>query len=197
MRNVSYNTFRVLPLAVTCLAAAPLQADWQLDPDASSLFYVTSKASAISEVNSFTSLSGGIADSGEATLTIDLASVSTAIEIRDQRMREMVFEVVDFPSASVTLSVDTAALNALKAGESIEDSWDAAISLHGEEQTLTARLGITKLADDSLRVHTVQPLLVSAGSFGLAEGVEQLREVAGLPAINPNAVVNFTLVYRP
>lgn len=191
------RTWQVLPLAACCLASAAAQADWSLDAEASSFFYVTSKASALSEVNNFTGLSGSISDAGEATLEIDLASVSTNIEIRDERMRDLVFQVADFPSATVQVNVDSARLDALKVGEQLDDSWDATISLHGMEQTLAAGLRVTKLADDAVQVHTLQPLLVAASSFGLSAGVEQLREVAGLPSINPNVVVNFTLVYRP
>ena len=191
------RTWQVLPLAACCLASAAAQADWSLDAEASSFLYVTSKASALSEVNNFTGLSGSISDAGEATLEIDLASVSTNIEIRDERMRDLVFQVADFPSATVQVNVDSARLDALKVGEQLDDSWDATISLHGMEQTLAAGLRVTKLADDAVQVHTLQPLLVAASSFGLSAGVEQLREVAGLPSINPNVVVNFTLVYRP
>ncbi|HHX82331.1 MAG TPA: YceI family protein [Pseudomonadaceae bacterium] len=191
------RTWQVLPLAACCLASAAAQADWSLDAEASSFFYVTSKASALSEVNNFTGLSGSISDAGEATLEIDLASVSTNIEIRDERMRDLVFQVADFPSATVQVNVDSARLDALRVGEQLDDSWDATISLHGMEQTLAAGLRVTKLADDAVQVHTLQPLLVAASSFGLSAGVEQLREVAGLPSINPNVVVNFTLVYRP
>lgn len=187
----------LLSLAVGSLVAVPAQADWTLDGAASSFHYVTSKAAAVSEVNRFTGLSGSISDAGEARLEIDLASVATNIEIRDQRMRELVFEVERFPAATVALSVDAGALSALEAGSVLPQKVEAKVSLHGMEQTLAANLLVTALADGALQVHTAEPLLVGAGSFGLAGGVEQLREVAGLPSINPNVVVNFTLVYRP
>lgn len=187
----------LLSFSLGSLVAVPVQADWQLDGAASSFHYVTSKAAAISEVNRFTGLSGSISDAGAATLEIDLASVATNIEIRDERMRELVFEVADFPSATVSVQVDAAALSALKAGEVLQQNVEAQVSLHGMEQTVAARVAVTALAGGALQVHTLEPLLVGAGSFGLSGGVEQLREVAGLPSINPNAVVNFTLVYRP
>lgn len=187
----------VLALATSSFVAQSAQAEWTLDGDASSFHYVTSKAAAISELNRFTGLSGAIGDDGAATLEIDLASVATNIEIRDQRMRELVFEVDRFPSASVAVRVDAAALAGLEAGEVLEQEVEARVSLHGMEQTVAANLAVTALADGSLQVHTLTPLLVGAGSFGLAGGVEQLREVAGLPSINPNVVIHFTLVYRP
>src|SRR5690606_11347395 len=161
-----------------------------------SLYYVTSKASAVSEVNHFASLSGGIDAQGKATLDIDLASVSTGIEIRDQRMREIVFQTGQHAQAQASLQVDVAALAALPVGGSVNGSDETTLNLHGMSQTFTAELQVIKLDDNSIQVQTTRPLLVAAGSYGLAEAVEQLREIAGLPAINPNVVVDFTLVYQ-
>lgn len=177
-------------------AAMSARADWQLDSAASSLYYVTSKASAVSEVNSFATLGGGIDAQGKATLDIDLASVQTAVEIRDQRMREIVFQTAQFPQATVSLQVDTAALAAMAAGSSAVASHSATVSLHGVSQELAVDLRIIKLDADSIQVQNAKPVIVAAGNFGLAEAVEQLREIAGLPAINPNVVVDFTLVYH-
>lgn len=187
---------RLLLGASLLAAAVSARADWQLDAAASSLFYVTSKASAVSEVNSFATLGGGIDAQGKATLGIDLASVQTAVEIRDQRMREIAFQTEQFPQATVSLQVDLAALDAMAAGSSTSASHTATVALHGVSQELTVDLRIIKLDADSIQVQNAKPLIVAAGSFGLAEAVEQLREIAGLPAINPNVVVDFTLVYN-
>lgn len=187
---------RTLIAASLLLAASAANADWQLDAAASSLYYVTSKASAVSEVNSFATLAGAIDAQGNATLGIDLASVQTAIEIRDQRMREIVFQTTQFPQATVSLQVDTAALDAMAAGSSMTANYTASVELHGVSQELALDLSIIKLDADNIQVQNARPLIVAAGSFGLAEAVEQLREIAGLPAINPNVVVDFTLVYH-
>lgn len=184
-------------LGASLLAAAvSARADWQLDPAASALYYVTSKASAVSEVNGFVTLGGAIDAQGKATLGIDLASVQTNVEIRDQRMREIAFQTEQFAQATVTLQVDTAALDAMAAGSSATASHTALVDLHGVSQELTLDLQLIKLDADSVQVQNARPLIVAAGSFGLAEAVEQLREIAGLPAINPNVVVDFTLVYH-
>lgn len=187
---------RLLLAVALCAGASAAQADWQLDADASSLYYVTSKAAAVSELNSFGGLSGAIDAQGMATLGIDLASVQTNIEIRDQRMREIVFQTAQYPQATVSLQVDAAALDAMAPGSSTELEVEATLDLHGMSQSLPASLQVVKLDDDSIRIHNSKPLLVAAGSFGLAESVEQLREIAGLPSINPNVVVDFTLVYH-
>jgi len=40
-----------------------------------------------------------------------------------------------------------------------------------------------------------KPLIINAATFGLSVAVEQLREIAGLPSINNNVVVDFTLQF--
>jgi polyisoprenoid-binding protein YceI len=194
---MKHGKFLGAGVAGLMLFAAPAQADWQLDAGASALYYVTSKASAVSEVNSFATLAGAIDAQGRAVLEIDLASVQTNIEVRDQRMRDIVFQTGQYPRATVTLQVDTAALDAMAIGSSATMSHEAMLNLHGMTQPLAVELLVLKLEDGSVQASNSKPVLVAAGAFGLAEAVEQLREIAGLPAINPNVVVDFTLVYRP
>lgn len=181
----------ILPLAF----CQSLLAGWSLDGEASSLFYVTSKASAVSELNTFGELSGSIADNGNASVSISLGSVNTAIEIRDERMREFVFQVATYPLATVTLSADAAQLRGLSPGDSIRSSYEAMLDLHGTKQPLTLELVVTRLNGGGLLVALARPLILNAATFGLAEGVEQLRGIAGLPSINNNVVVDFTLQF--
>lgn len=178
------------------LLSGAAQADWTLDGAKSKFHYVTSKAAAISEVNSFGGLSGAIAADGTATLKIDLATVNTAIEIRDQRMRDIAFRVAEFPSADVSVKVDAAMLDSMAPGTLSEpQTYAASVSLHGVMKELSAELQVVKLDADTVLVQLARPLLVAAGDFGLAEGVEELRTIANLPSINPQVVVDFSLVY--
>lgn len=170
-------------------------AGWTLNSEGSSLYYVTSKAAAISELNTFGELNGKIDDNGNASVTISLASVDTAIDIRNQRMQEIVFQVANYPLASISLTANGARLAASNPGQSFMASYDATIDIHGTKQTMTVELAVTKLSDGGLLVTLAKPLIVNAASFGLAESVEQLREIAGLPSINNNVVVDFTLQF--
>ncbi len=183
-------------IAALLLLSSAAHADWTLDGTASSFYYVTSKASAVSEVNTFGGLAGGIADDGTATLMIDLATVNTAVEIRDQRMRDIVFKTGEFPAASVSIKVDAAMLDGLVPGELYLLGHTATVSLHGMSAELDASLRVVKLDEDTLLILPAKPLIVNAGTFGLAEAVEELRTIANLPSINPNVVVDFTLVYN-
>ncbi|MES2623924.1 MAG: YceI family protein [Pseudomonadota bacterium] len=178
------------------LAASQSHAEWALDGGASSFFYVTTKAAAVTEINSFSGLSGGISDAGKASLVIDLATVDTAVDIRNQRMREIVFQVANFPSATVSLDVDEEALSSMSAGVSTTGSYTAQVALHGMTADVLADLQITKLEDDSVLVQVARPLVVAAATFGLQAGVDELQKVASLPSITPGVVIDFTLVYR-
>ena len=183
-------------VTAAALAGSAASADWQLDAAASSFYYVTDKAAAVSEVNSFTGLAGGISDAGTATLTIDLATVDTAVEIRNQRMRDILFQVAQFPQASVKVTVDAEALRDMQAGMATTGSYPVEVSLHGAVVQMNADLQVLKLNADTLQVQLARPLIVAASAFGLAEGVEELRKIANLTSITPNVVVDFTLVYR-
>jgi len=91
--------------------------------------------------------------------------------------------------------VDAEKLKAMKAGETFETDAELTLSLHDSEKTLKARLRVIKLAGDRLLVSTADPLILHAGDYGLAAGVDKLREIAGLPSISPVVPVNATLVF--
>ncbi len=186
---------KLMSMLLLTALSLPAWAQWQLNNDESALYYVTNKAAAIAEVNTFTRLSGEIDSAGNATLVIDLSSVSTAIEIRDQRMQEILFQTGQYPSATVSNDTSMTNFASLATGESAQVDVNYTLSLHGMSNNLSTPVNIVKLADGKIAISSVRPIIINAGQFGLAQGVEALREVAGLPSINPNVVVTFSLVY--
>ena len=101
------------------LLCAPAGAGWTLDPERSSVTYLSSKMAAesyaaIFEPNRFRRFSGGIGDDGEARVVIDLGSVDTGVERRDERVKEHVFMVAKHPQATVSLSLPRAARRGCK-----------------------------------------------------------------------------------
>ncbi len=111
-------------------------------------------------------------------------------------MRDLVFQVAEYPSATVSVDVDAEALDNMSAGVSTAGSYTAQVELHGMTQEIMADLQITKLEDDSVLVQVTRPLIVAAPAFGLQAGVDELQKVAALPSITPGVVIDFTLVYR-
>ena len=80
-------------LAVAALLLSPATwADWTLDNAGSRLSFVSIKATNVAEVHTFDALSGSVGGDGHARVVIQLASVNTLIPIRDERMREMLFQ---------------------------------------------------------------------------------------------------------
>ena len=184
--------FLGLLLAVFSLAAT---ADMKLDNESSSLNFVSIKKSAAGEVGTFRSLDGAITG-GDVKVMIDLGSVDTNIQIRDDRMKSMLFDVVNFPSATISASVDEKLLGGMKAGDARQETIKLGVALHGMTKEMDAKVQLVKLSDGSVRVNSVHPLIVNAGDFGLADGIEALRKVANLPSISTAVPVTFNLVFR-
>lgn len=184
-------TFALCGLAGLSAAAA----DWQLDAANSSIGFATTKNGAVGEGHQFGHLAGTVDAAGVARLTIDLASVDTGIPVRDQRMRDLLFEVAAFPSAVVETKVPLAEITPLAVGASITVPLDLTLRVHGAETTLAATVRVRRLDAKHVLVTTVKPVVVSADAVGLAAGVEKLREVAGLQAISPAVPVSVVLAF--
>ena len=176
-------------------AEAPLDGAWVLDGDRSQVSFVTVKAGQVAEVHHFGQLSGSVAADGAAQLDIDLASVETNIDIRNERMRDILFQVAEFPQAQVSVTLDPAAFADLSVGEATTASVEATLDLHGVSNAVPADLVVTRIGDDLVKVETAQPLVVAAGSYGLAEGVAELATIAGLDSITTQVPVTASLVF--
>lgn len=177
------------------IASGVAHAEWTLNSDQSELAFVSIKKSEIAEVGTFGMLSGTLADDGNATLTIDLGSVDTAIEIRDTRMRDMLFEIVKFPSAQLNTAVNMDAVQDLQPGETLTQELDVTLELHGATKSFKAPVVITGLENGNMQVVTREPIIINAADFKLVDGIDQLREVAGLSSISMAIPVTAQLVY--
>ena len=186
---------RILALFIAISFAGAAQAHWSLDNDASSLSFVTVKAEHVAEVHTFDRLTGTIGDSGDVTITIELASVNTMIPIRNERMQEMLFETNLFPEATISGMINLDALTAMDAGASVARQIDFELDLHGQTVALAADVQITRTGEGVV-VSTLKPVVVMSDTFALTAGVEALREVAGLPGISRAVPVSFTVVFE-
>ncbi len=187
---------RILAVAsMAAMLAAPAHADWKLSNDASRVSFVSTKAGLVAEVHKFTSLSGTIDADGNVAVTIDLASVDTLIPIRDERMRDILFQTVQFPEAELTGKVDAAAIEALADGDTTTMSVEASLSMRGQTQPVTFEFLVSKLSDSRVVASSLQPVVITAAQVDLADGVEELREVAGLPSISPAVPVSVVLTF--
>ena len=181
--------------ALLCLSPRAA-AEWRIDNDRSELSFVTVKAGDAAEVHRFGELAGKVTEEGAVAIEIDLASVDTLIPIRDQRMRDLLFETARFPVASLSAQLDASRLMGLAVGETATMSVSFTLSLKEHELPLLAEVLAVPLSQRVMLVASLKPVVVNAGSLGLVQGVEQLREIAGLPSISKAVPVSFVLVFE-
>ncbi|GIS51008.1 MAG: hypothetical protein Ct9H90mP25_4420 [Gammaproteobacteria bacterium] len=181
-------------VAVLFLASSAA-AHWELDNNSSTLSFVTVKADHVGEVHTFDQLSGDINDDGSVQITIELASVNTLIDIRNERMQNMLFETNLFPQATISGEIDLDAVAEMDAGVSQAISVDFDLAIHGESSSYTADVLVTR-TESGVLASTVKPIIVMADTHGLVSGVEALREVAGLPSISRAVPVSFNVVFE-
>ena len=175
--------------------ASSAAAHWELDNNSSTLSFVTVKADHVGEVHTFDQLSGDINDDGSVQITIELASVNTLIDIRNERMQNMLFETNLFPQATISGEIDLDAVAEMDAGVSQVISVDFDLAIHGESSSYTADVLVTR-TESGVLASTVKPIIVMADTHGLVSGVEALREVAGLPSISRAVPVSFNVVFE-
>lgn len=175
----------------TALAVIPAQADWSVN-DTSRVGFVSIKNNVIGENNAFERVSGGISETGAVTVNIDLASVETGVGIRNERLQKMLFNVVNFPQATVSAQLSEQQLMALKSGGSVAESVSVSVALHGNTVSKQVELAAAK-AGNTVRVTTTQPIVITAAEFGLEAGVAALQQIAGLKAISRSIPVTVDL----
>lgn len=191
------NTVKKLStFAFLTLASLPAFAHWSLQQEQSSLHFVSVKNDTIAETNTFKSYAAEIDDNGKVSVTIDLGSVDTNIALRDERLRTLLFQTDNFPKAKLSAQLPENFIQTLKTGHPTELDLPLELSLHGQTQTLTASLAVTRLDEHQLLVATRSPILVDAKQFSLAEGLAQLQKLAGLNSIAPLVPVTGVWVFN-
>jgi polyisoprenoid-binding protein YceI len=178
------------------LMAGTAQADWQLQPTDSSLTFTSTKKGQITETHSFTSLTGAVDSQGAAQISIALASVETQIPTRNERMKVMLFEAQTFPIVNITANLSLDPMLTLAVGQSVTQEITLTINLHGISQTRVTVLNVERQAASVFVVTNIEPLLIDVADFELADGVQALREIAGLKSITPIVPVSFSLNFR-
>lgn len=179
----------------TAEAAPVTEGTWTLDAAGSRLAYVSIKAGEIAEANRFDQISGSVAPDGSATLDIDLASVNTGVDIRNERMREIFFQVAENPKATVTAKLDPAGFAGLAVGQSLTRPLKATVAIKGASADVETEVLVTRVSADRVTVVPTAPVIVSTDMFGLTDELGELRALAQLPSITPAVPVTFSLSF--
>lgn len=187
-------TTRLL-LALLALTALPAQANWYLDNESSRLSFTSTKNANIAEVHRFLTLHGKVDSKGLAQLDVELESVSTGIALRDERIREQVFNIGQHPRAKINAQLNLGPINDLAPGAQLELRLPLTVHMQGKSHSYQAQLLATRLDERRFQVVTLEPLVVNAQDFDLVPGFTALRNAAGLSAVSLAVPVGAVLIF--
>jgi polyisoprenoid-binding protein YceI len=188
----SMNAF-IISLALTFSSLS--FADWTLQQP-SSIHFLTSKNTHITEIHRFKKFEGAINNQGLAKLSIDLASVDTRIAIRDERMQEHLFETSLFSQATFEANIPTNLLAQVSSGHQTKFKLKGKISLHGEQAEAYCQVMISHNTDKTITVSSITPMVIKAESFNLIAGINKLQQLAGLKSITHTVPLTFNLSFK-
>ncbi len=181
--------------ALAVLTGTAQAESWSLSSGESKVSFGSIKKGTIGEVHHFGEVSGEVAADGAVKIEIDVASVETWIDIRNERMLKWVFDSVNFPKAVISTQLDMSKLQALKPGETLSMDVTATLSLAGQSSDIDASLFVARLSDGKVLVTSDELLMLDTADFNLTEGVEKLRQAAELSSIAQAAPISIRLVF--
>jgi len=181
---------------VAMIFTQQVMAEWALVNHKSYLNFITTKNGEKTEVHKFSNINSSISQQGNVVLTIDLASVETHIPIRNKRIREMFFQVNQYPKAEISFKLNEKQLQSLEEVGLNVFEVTAKCNLHGIQKDVSAQIRVAVLPDNEVLVTTVKPIIFSISDYGLLDGLNKLREVAKLKSITPSVPVTLNLVYK-
>ena len=187
--------YSVCALLLTLGVSLSAQANWYLDGESSRLSFITTQNANIADVHRFLVLHGKVDRKGLAQLRIEMDSVNSSVPLRDERMRDVLFDFKHFPEAQISAQIDLQPINDLASGAQLELRLPVTVSLRGKQHTYQAELLATRLDERRFQVVTLEPLMLQAEDFGLQPELETLRKMAGLSAIRFSVPVNAVLIF--
>ena len=184
---------RVLFFLTLILTSFLVLGDWEVLPDGSYIGFASVKNDLIAENHTFRQLSGKVTADGTAKIEVALASVETLIPIRNERMQKMLFNVAEYPVATVKSMVPIEQISSINDGDSVTIDLDIAIELHGIQLKKSVPVKVIKAGEDRYDVTSLGPIIIHASQFALSDNVEALRQIAGLQSIDLMVPVTFDL----
>lgn len=182
-------------VAAIALLAAPAQAadSWTLSGENSKVAYGSIKKDVIGEINHFTGLSGTVSADGAVEVAIDLTSVETFIDIRNERMIEYVFD--GGPTATLTADLDMDALNAIAPGDAAVIEVEGQLAFGALSVDVYTDMFVARLGEDRVMVTTDEMIMLEAAELEIDSALDKLMALAELPGITRVAPVTLRLMF--
>jgi hypothetical protein len=179
-------------LALTCFSLFA-HSEWVVDTKNSHVGFASVKNKTIAENHRLSGLSGSVGSDGEALVSIDLATVETLVPIRNERIREILFDVANFPSATIKTKLDMGQINSISSGETEGLRIPLSIGLKSIKISKSVMVNVVRSGENIYDVASADPIMIRASDFSLLDGVKTLKEMAGLQSIEPVVPVTFNL----
>ncbi len=201
MQFVKMRLWLASAMLASVVGAAPaaaqtfLNENWALDPTKSNIYMQTEKLEHKIEKHRFTSLEGSVSKDGDANLKIDLNSIDTGIDLRNVRMRYVLFETFKYPYAVITAKIDRSKLSDLATQTRISYVLRTHVDLHGVAKDIDIPVEIGRVNDNTITVSTIEPVQIAAETFDLLGGVGKLSDAMGGIRIVPSASITFDLTF--
>jgi len=182
-------------MAVATPAFAGGHAQWKSVDDQSSIAFGSVKKNTVGEVHTFEGVTGTVGENGELTINIDVSSVETNIDIRNERMAKHVFKDNGI-TATITGTIDMDEVKSMAVGDVNMVDVEAKLALGGASADIEAEMLVARLADNRVLVTTANMLFVSTADLGIDEGVDMLMKLAKLPGITRAVPVTIRMVFQ-
>ena len=179
-------------LALTCFSLFA-HSEWVVDTKNSHVGFASVKNKTIAENHRLSGLSGSVGSDGEALVSIDLATVETLVPIRNERIREILFDVANFPSATIKTKLDMDQINSISSGETEGLRIPLSIGLKSIKISKSVMVNVVRSGENIYDVASADPIMIRASDFALLNGIKTLKEMAGLQSIEPVVPVTFNL----
>lgn len=190
---------RVTHLAcAAALMATPVfaggHATWSSVDDASVVAFGSVKKDTVGEVHHFETVSGTVSEAGVVEVSIDLASVETNIDIRNERIGAHVFG--DATTATLLGKIDMDEVSDLAIGDMAIVDLEGTLSFAGASVDVEAEMLVARLGEDRVLVTTADFIWLSTEDLGINAGIDKLMELAKLPGITRATPVSVRMVFE-
>lgn len=190
------KSLKALFLSASFLAiTTTLTNAWEIDSEFSKVSYTSIKKDHVAETHTINNITGTVSPDGEVLVKLDMASVDSGIDVRDGRLRNMLFKVEEYPNTTFKADVDLDEFSNLEVGETVESFVTGSLNIVGTEFDIDFDVLVTRTSENKVMVTPLTPILLDAETLGLKEGVDALKEIAKLPIISYAVPLTFTLAF--
>ena len=168
---------------------------WKSVDAESRIAFGSIKKNTAGEVHHFNKVSGVVKENGGLVVSVDLGSVETNVDIRNERMTKHVFQDGK-ATAVITGNIDMDAVNSLKPGETKIVELEALLNFAGVEAELETEMLVARLSENRVLVTTADFLMLSTEDLEIDAGIDALMKLAELPQITRVTPVSVRMVFQ-